>query len=313
MKGIILIGNSLRDAIKSLTRNISLSFASFLCMALTLTMIAVVLIIVLNIQYVIFHLEKEIDITVYLEQSISSDEIISLEEQIKNISNVDTVDFVSKETWKELVMDESDFLNNTLNILGENPLLDSFDIHLKNLHLLSDTALKLEQIEGVFKVEYGQNFAQVIIEVFDAVKISASLIAFILILATFLLINNTIKLTIFSRKEEIEIMRLVGSSNLAIRIPFVFEGILIGFFSSLLPIILIMYSYLLFHEKIPIILIMYSYLLFHEKISHIALFQTIAFIPPMPFLIYLAIVLILLGILFGMISSFNAVRKYLKI
>ena len=297
MKGIILIGNSLRDAIKSLTRNISLSFASFLCMALTLTMIAVVLIIVLNIQYVIFHLEKEIDITVYLEQSISSDEIINLEEQIKNISNVDTVDFVSKETWKELVMDESDFLNNTLNILGENPLLDSFDIHLKNLHLLSDTALKLEQIEGVFKVDYGQNFAQVIIEVFDAVKISASLIAFILILATFLLINNTIKLTIFSRKEEIEIMRLVGSSNLAIRLPFVFEGILIGFFSSL----------------IPIILIMYSYLLFHEKIGHIALFQTISFISPMPFLIYLAIVLILYGILFGMFSSFNAVRKYLKI
>ena len=266
-------------------------------MALTLTMIAVVLIIVLNIQYVIFHLEKEIDITVYLEQNISSEEIISLEEQIKNMSNVDTVEFVSKETWKELVTDDSDFLNNTLNILGENPLLDSFDIHLKDLRLLSDTAVKLEQIEGVFKVDYGQNFIQVIIEVFDAVKISAFILACILILATFLLINNTIKLTIFSRKEEIEIMRLVGSSNLAIRIPFVFEGILIGFFSSLLPIILIMYSYLLFHEKI----------------SHIALFQTIAFIPPMPFLIYLAIVLILLGILFGMISSFNAVRKYLKI
>lgn len=297
MKGFILFGNSLRDAIKSLTRNIGLSFASFLCMALTLTMIAVVLIIVLNIQYVIFHLEKEIDITVYLEQNISSEEIIGLEEQIKNISNVDTVEFVSKETWKELVTDDSDFLNNTLNILGENPLLDSFDIHLKDLRLLSDTAVKLEQIEGVFKVDYGQNFIQVIIEVFDAVKISAFILACILILATFLLINNTIKLTIFSRKEEIEIMRLVGSSNLAIRIPFVFEGILIGFFSSLLPIILIMYSYLLFHEKI----------------SHIVLFQTIAFIPPMPFLIYLAIVLILLGILFGMISSFNVVRKYLKI
>ena len=297
MKGFILFGNSLRDAIKSLTRNIGLSFASFLCMALTLTMIAVVLIIVLNIQYVIFYLEKEIDITVYLEQNISSEEIISLEEQIKNISNVDTVEFVSKETWKELVMDDSDFLNNTLNILGENPLLDSFDIHLKDLRLLSDTALKLEQIEGVYKVDYGQNFAQVIIEVFDAVKISVFILAFILILATFLLINNTIKLTIFSRKEEIEIMRLVGSSNLAIRLPFVFEGILIGFFSSL----------------IPIILIMYSYLLFHEKIAHIALFQTVSFIPPMPFLIYLAIVLILFGILFGMISSFNAVRKYLKI
>ena len=297
MKVFILFGNSLRDAIKSLTRNIGLSFASFLCMALTLTMIAVVLIIVLNIQYVIFHLEKEIDITVYLEQNISSEEIIGLEEQIKNISNVDTVEFVSKETWKELVTDDSDFLNNTLNILGENPLLDSFDIHLKDLRLLSDTAVKLEQIEGVFKVDYGQNFIQVIIEVFDAVKISAFILACILILATFLLINNTIKLTIFSRKEEIEIMRLVGSSNLAIRIPFVFEGIFIGFFSSLLPIILIMYSYLLFHEKI----------------SHIVLFQTIAFIPPMPFLIYLAIVLILLGILFGMISSFNAVWKYLKI
>ena len=120
MKGFILFGNSLRDAIKSLTRNIGLSFASFLCMALTLTMIAVVLIIVLNIQYVIFHLEKEIDITVYLEQNISSEEIISLEEQIKNMSNVDTVEFVSKETWKELVTDDSDFLNNTLNkIHGE--------------------------------------------------------------------------------------------------------------------------------------------------------------------------------------------------
>ena len=297
LKGIIILKNSIRDAFKSLTRNLSLSFACFFCMAITLSMFAIAIIIILNVQYVILNLEKEIDITVYLDSNISVEKRDDILKEIKNISNIESYTFVSKDTWKNLVVEESAFFEDTLEILEENPLLDSFDICLKDLKLLDDTVLELEKIDGIVKIDYGQEFMANILYVIDAVKRFIFIIAFILLMATFLLIYNTIRLAIFARRDEIEIMRFVGSSNLAIRLPFIFEGMIVGFFSSL----------------IPIIIIMYFYLLFQEKISNYQFLQIFSFIPPMPFLLYLAFVLVFMGIFLGSISSYWAVRRYLKI
>ena len=297
LQGIGILKNSIRNAFKSLTRNISLSLACFFCMAITLSVFAIAFIIILNVKNVILNLEKEIDVTVYLDSNLTVEKRNDILEEIKNISNIESFTFVSKDAWKEFIVEESSFFEDTLAILEENPLLDSFDLCLKDLKFLDNTVLELEKIDGIVKINYGQEFIVNILYIINTIKSFIFVIIFILFTATFLLIYNTIRLTIFARKDEIEIMRFIGSSNLSIRLPFIFEGMIIGFFSSL----------------IPIIIIMYFYLLFQEKISTYQFLQMFSFIPPVPFLFYLSSVLIFMGIFLGAFSSYWAVWRYLKI
>ena len=123
------------------------------------------------------------------------------------------------------------------------------------------------------------------------------IIVIALIFVTAFLITNTIKLTIYSRRNEIEIMRLVGASNTAIKLPFVIEGFIIGLLGSLIPVIVTIYGYIITYEKLN---------------GHI-LTDIIKLISPFNFVFYVALVIVALGALIGMLGSLNAVRKYLKI
>ena len=118
-----------------------------------------------------------------------------------------------------------------------------------------------------------------------------------LTLMTMFLIVNTIKLTIFSRKREISIMRLVGASNFAIKIPFVVEGMILGFIGSIIPVCAMIYGYYA----------MYNY--FGGKLFT----DLIKLVSPEPFIYIASLVVIFVGIIVGMIGSGRAVRKYLKV
>ena len=110
-------------------------------------------------------------------------------------------------------------------------------------------------------------------------------------------IANTIKITIFSRQEDIEIKRLVGASNISIKQPFVIEGLIIGTLGSIIPIIVTIYGYSFLYEKTG------------GKIFS----QFIKLVDPFPFSLYVSAILLVIGVLVGMFGSNRAVRKYLKI
>ena len=118
-----------------------------------------------------------------------------------------------------------------------------------------------------------------------------------LIIVTVFLITNTIKITIYSRRREIEIMRLVGASNLNIKIPFVFEGLFLGILGAIIPIIGTCYAYSILYDK------------FDGKMFS----EFIKLVEPLPFLYNVSGILLLIGMLVGMFGSWQAVRKYLKI
>jgi len=118
-----------------------------------------------------------------------------------------------------------------------------------------------------------------------------------LIFVTAFLITNTIKLAIYARRNEIEIMRLVGASNTAIKLPFVVEGFIIGVLGSLIPIILTIYGYVIAYNKLG---------------GHI-ITDLIKLIEPYNFVFYISGIIAILGAIIGMLGSLNAVRKYLKI
>ena len=271
--------------------------ASIICTTITLILVALAIIVTVNVNYVTKTMEEELTIVAYANKETTSDEINEIETKIKNISGVKEVVYKSKEEWRVEMKNNSPTLKVTLDYLESNPLLDSFVITVEDVEDLAPTARLIREIEHIESASYGEGMVEEIIGVFNIIKTVTIAIVIALVVVTAFLISNTIKLTIFSRRSEIEIMRLVGSSNISIKLPFVFEGFLLGLVGSF----------------IPIIITVYGYIIAYEKLGGTVSFGVIELVNPMPFVLYTSIVLVVIGSVVGMIGSARAVRKYLKI
>ena len=297
VKAFRIFIRSIRDSFKSVFRNFSLSIASILCTTITLVLVAIAIVVTVNVNHITQDLEEELTIVVYADADTTDERLDEIEREINNISAVADVVTKSKEEWRLEMQSYSETLNTTLDYLEENPLLDSFIVTVKNVDDLRPVALEIRELENVESANYGEGMVEDIISVFDIIKTITIVMVVALIIVTAFLISNTIKLTIFSRRSEIEIMRLVGSSNTSVKLPFVFEGFLLGVMGSI----------------IPIIVLIYGYLIMYEQMSTSSSFSIIELVSPMPFVLLTSIVLLLIGSIVGMFGSARAVRKYLKI
>ena len=297
MKAFRIIGRSIRDAFKSVFRNFSLSMASILCATITLLVVSISLVIAGNINRTTKNLEKELTIIVYLEKSSTESDIEFLKSTISKMEDVENVEYKSKDEWKLEMSKYNSSFGTVFAEYDDNPLLDSFTVKVRDVQMLSTTTENIKKLDKVESASYGESAIDTIVSVFDVVEKATIVIMIALVFVTAFLITNTIKLTIYSRRSEIEIMRLVGASNIAIKMPFVFEGFVIGILGSLIPIIITVYGYIIAYEKLD---------------GHI-LTDIIRLIEPTPFVFYTALIVVSLGALIGMFGSLNAVRKYLKI
>lgn len=297
MRAFRIFGRSIRDAVKSVIRNFSLSFASIMCTTITLLLVSVAIICAVNINNATKSIEDELSIVVYLDREVTEETIENIKADIESQKNVEEVEFKSKTEWKDEMSEYDDTFSTVLNYLDENPLSDSFIVKVVNVEKLSDTAEYIKSINGVDIVKYGEGMVDDVISAFDVVKKVVAIVVIALILVTAFLISNTIKLTIFSRRSAIEIMRLVGASNLTIKIPFIIEGFIIGVIGSIIPICVTIYGYV----------VLYSLLNGHVFSNMIVLLK------PYNFVFYVSGVLLIIGAIVGMVGSLFAVRKYLKI
>ena len=297
MRAFRIFGRSIRDAVKSVIRNFSLSFASIMCTTITLLLVSVAIICAVNINKATKSIEDELSIVVYLDREVTEETIENIKTDIESQKNVEEVEFKSKTEWKDEMSEYDDTFSTVLNYLDENPLSDSFIVKVVNVEKLSDTAEYIKSINGVDIVKYGEGMVDDVISAFDVVKKVVAIVVIALILVTAFLISNTIKLTIFSRRSAIEIMRLVGASNLTIKIPFIIEGFIIGVIGSIIPICVTIYGYV----------VLYSLLNGHVFSNMIVLLK------PYNFVFYVSGVLLIIGAIVGMVGSLFAVRKYLKI
>ena len=292
----ILIRN-FRDAIRSVFRNFSLSIASITCITITLVLVAIAMIISANVDHFTKRLEETLTIVVYLKEDVTEEQKNTIEEEIKQLKNYESLIYKSKDEWKQEMIDSSEELGATLSYLDTNPLLDSITVKVTDIKSLSYIASAIRNMEGVKSAKYGEDSVDKMVFIFDVVEKAMIVIVCALILVTAFLISNTIKLTIFSRRNEIEIKRLVGTSNFAIRQPFIIEGFILGIIGSIIPIIITVYGYILIYDHFD------GYLF-----SHI-----VELIKPMNLIWFVSIILMVVGGLVGMFGSSRAVRKYLKI
>ncbi len=299
MKIFRMLGRSIRDAFKSVFRNFSLSMASITCITITLIIVAVSMVASYNVEHFSKVIQKDVTMVVFLDNDITEDEIKELEVKINKLNNVEKCNFKSKAKSKEEMMAESDVFKGIMQTWEEkdNPLKDSFLIKVKNIEEIKNTANIIRSYEKVDIVNYGEEMVNNLISTFSTIEKIAIVAVVALIVVTVFLIINTIKLTIFSRKREISIMRLVGASNFSIKVPFIVEGMVLGFIGSIIPILIVIYGYTLLFDHFNGVL--YSSL--------------IQLVNPQPFVYIVSLFVALVGMLVGMIGSASAVRKYLKV
>ena len=278
MKAIRIFRRNIANAFKSIFRNFSLSVASVICTTITLVIVALAIVFSANVNNFTKDIENTLTILVFVDKNATEDDITTIKSRILEIKNIksDELIYKDKETLKEETMKNSDESSALYSIMKSwtketNPLESEFVEDLKN------TANTLKKIDKVTNVQYSEDVVENMIPVFKVVERVTWIIIIGLVVVTIFLICNTIKLTIFARKSEIEIMRLVGTSNFVIKLPFVIEGLFLGIIGSVVPIVATIWGYILAFDKLE------GYLFSNF----------IKMIKPMPFTIYVSVCLII--------------------
>ncbi len=299
MKKISTIRYFFKEAILSLIRNRLMSFASFVTVASCVLILTISFCIASNIDFFLSQIERTIGVTVIISSEASTQRVNELFNYIENLEHVKSIKYVSSD---EALKQFSSELGDTSAILGgfenDNPLPRSFTIDLESSSFQADIVENVDKLEGVESVRHAQKEAELLTKINNSIRIISALNFVVLGLVSIIVITNTIKITVNSRRTEISIMKFVGATNWFIRWPFIIEGVLIGAFGAAVPVVLSWFGYSS----------MLSYL-----DRNFTLFQIVNFRSDIEIFTLAMPIMILLGILIGAVGSIFSIRKYLQV
>lgn len=289
-----------REGFGSLIRNRLMSVASIATVAACVFIMSFSYCIVSNLQYILRQMEDDIGIAVFLDDDISNDRIVSIGEEIKNLEHVSSYEYISPDQALEDLKQEWDAGDILDGFDREtNPLSSSFQISLDGIEYQSQVLDELNKIEGIRNIRHAQSETEILLKVNNAISVFGIAVIIILGIISVVIIMNTIKISVYSRKNEINIMKYVGATDWFIRWPFVIEGVLIGFIGSLIPMAL---SWPLYGRSISVI---YKYLPVVQNIVQFRQSSDI-FTVLMP-------VAIMFGVILGVTGSITSMKKHLKV
>ena len=304
MKLIRIFFRNIKNAFTSIFRNFSLSIASITCTTITLTIVAIAMIVSVNVRKFTKDVADTLTIIVFVEKDATQAEIDTVKSELLQIDEIkaDELEYKDKEKIKEENLEKAKKGSTVYTVMSSwtpetNPLEPEFIVSVKDIKYIDSTADKISKIPKVKNVKYSESVVNKMIPLFSFVKRLTIAIIVGLVLVTMFLIWNTIKITIFARRSEIEIMRLVGTSNAVVKLPFVIEGLFLGLIGSVIPIIVTIWGYTILYDKME-----------HHLFSNV-----LEMVKPMPTTLYISGILLVIGGLVGMIGSYGTVRKYLKI
>ena len=182
--------------------------------------------LVVNINELIADLEQENEVVAFIDENLSEEEARAIEPLIEAVPNVSGADFVSREEAMEDFQEGYD--PEMFEYLDPTVFRDRYIIHLTDVAMTADTQEDIEAVDGVARLRAHLEYAEIFVTVRNVVSIVSLALIIILIVVSFFIMSNTIKLATFTRREEIAIMRMVGASNAFIRCPFVIEGLVLG-------------------------------------------------------------------------------------
>lgn len=286
----------LRETVTSLVRNRFMAVASILTVTLSMFILGVFLSAVLNINHMATYLESQVEMTVYLKDGIKTDDVMAVGKQLKQLNGLKGISFTNKDqalaNFRESMGDQAALLDS----MNGNPLPASYKISFQSPDQLQDAVNLVKKYPQVDDVQYGQEIVEQLYRVAQFIRISGIILILFLAAAELFIISNTIRLTVFARRREIQIMKYVGATNGFVRWPFLFEGMVIGFIGSGISSILLWLCYRMIQEEI-----------------HNAGLVFIPLLAMYPFIVHVAIFLLAAGIIIGALGSAISLRKYMKV
>lgn len=297
-----MTGSSLRYLTKEGFRNVwtnrMMSLASICVLMSCLVLIGSAAMVFLNIDSLLERIEEENVVMVYLEDETTQDQITDMENQIYALDNIKEVEFVSKEVaWEEQLSTmgaaEAEFFKD---VSSDIPLPNAYKVTVANLDQFDKTVEELNGLEHVDIIRENKDLAQKFVAIRQGISVIAIVIVAVLFLISLFIISNTIKLTVYSRRLEISIMKSVGATNSFVRFPFVVEGMILGVLSGAISLGLVWGLY-------ELAITQFGDLFAELKLSAITFAD---------YALPMLGVFILIGIVCGVGGSLVTMRKYLN-
>lgn len=289
---------NLKQGIKGIVANKTMSFLSIISVAASLVILGVVLTVVLNVNQFISVAKDEInEIRVSVTENIDVAQKDKIQAEIKAIEGIEDVTYKTKEESFETMKDswgEDAYLLEGV----KNPLDNFFVVTIKDAQSIKSISSKVLKVEGTKDVEYHQDIMENFLNISNTVRKFGTILIVCLLLICLVIISNTIKSRVYSKKEEIQVIKYVGASNGFVIAPFIVEGFIIGIIGSIL--------------SVGACVGMYGYIL--EKINTVISSMMDNMVLPLNSIsMSLIIVLVVTGITVGVLGSVVSVKKHLKV
>lgn len=291
------IGYLTKEGFRNIRVNHLMSIASIAVLMSCLVMMGAAFMVIVNVNNVMSEIESQNVVMVYLKDEVQGEALTELREKITLMQNVKKCEFVDKETAFKQQLEELD-TDATYFEGVDNPLPDLFKVSVSDMTKFDKTVAELKTLDGVDSVRDNREIAQTLVKIRQTIfYVSIGVIAVLLLISLFI-IANTVRITMYSRRLEINIMKSVGATNWFIRWPFMVEGMVLGAISGLLSLAVVWGLYRLVQPSVSSMLTMVS-----------RGFTTVSFLD---YVVYILVAFLVIGIVSGGIGSLISIQKYLK-
>ena len=289
------IGYFINQALKNMSRNKVMSISTVLTVSISLFIVGAFVIFILNAGVFIKTQSDKTQLSVFVDTNLSEEQALSIGDQIKEIDGVDTVEYKSKEKAMEEMINKQGGEEQWKQLFGDdNPMPYTFIVTGTDNTKLEAISTSASQIDGVYKVDFAKDLVTKLASIVNAVRISGIVVVIILFLIAIFLISTTIKLSLYAKRKEIQVMKYVGSSNSFIQGPFLTSGMILGLFGAIVSSIVLFIVYKLLMDRI-------------QGVQ----FLSLTFNPGQIALVI--VILLVSGVFVGAFGSFLSLRKYLEV
>lgn len=285
-----------KETFKSIKRNSLMSIASISTVALSILVLGLFLIMVMNVNNLARHLESQVQVTVYMADTAKPEQLKNMEKTLRSTEGVVKVKPVTKQEALKQFKQRLGEQQKLLDALGEdNPFPYSFEIQVDKPERIPAIVPNIEKMPGVETAKFGQEVVEHLFQLTKILRLGGIILIAMLAVATLFIISNTIRITVFARRREVNIMKYVGATDWFIRWPFLLEGMLMGCAGALIAAVILFQAYNAMQAKI---------------------YATLAFFPMLPswpFMGYLCLALVGVGTIIGALGSCISLRKFLEV
>lgn len=292
------------QGMKNIWTNRIMSVASFCILSVSLLLIGFTLLFTANINRFVSGVENKNEVVIFLDEDVDSTMASAMENTIRNIHNVESVVFYSKDEALEDMKKsmESDNADELFSYVGEdNPLPDAFRIRIADIEEISPTLMDINRLDGIDSIKSPTDFINILTGLKRFIGIVSAVILLALILVSLVIISNAARASVDIRKREIAIMKLVGATNTFIKVPFFVEGMFLGALAGIFASAVTCFGY---SELIKVL---------SQDMTIWSIMSVNGFIPVSEFVIKLVIGYAAAGMIISGFGTVMSTRKYLKV